>query len=249
MENKDIKGIFSTTETQKIGTGTTARKVTKQVLYYVQREADGKLTKQPLNANYIPSGPIKALSSEKLAKEFAPELDLYLKKTLPALRQLTKTIAKAERLRKNGEPYSAELEFLNALKLDDNNARANLGLGLTYLERGEKEKADGVFRKLVTLEDTYRLDNKHMFNEFGIQLRKNGLIEQALKYFASAYKLTRNDENLLYNMARCYFDLGDDAKAAACLKRAIEVRPAFEEAKKFLMHLVKKAKKAKAKAV
>lgn len=88
------------------------------------------------------------------------------------MRELQKTIARGERHRKNKEYYSAEYEFKNALKIDEENIRATFGIGLTYLDRGELDKAKMVFKRIYNLNGAFEREHKHLFNEFGIKLRK-----------------------------------------------------------------------------
>ena len=82
------------------------------------------------------------------------------------------------------------------------NVRANFGIGLTYLERGESDKAENIFARLIKLDGAYEEEHKHLFNEFGISLRKNKMFSQSLEYYLRALDLTKKDENLYINIAR-----------------------------------------------
>jgi tetratricopeptide (TPR) repeat protein len=246
---EEIKGVFSTEVQSWIGSGATRRKTSQTVYYYVEEKADGHVLLQPLNANWLPvSQDSRRMERAEFVKKYRPEPEAYLEKTLPALKELSKTIAKAERMRSKGEPYSAEWEYKKALTMDAANIRATFGLGLTYLDRGEKEKADDLLRQLVKLEEAFDPENKHLFNEFGIKLRRNKMYEQALSYYAKAFKLSGNDENLLYNIARTLVEQGDLPKAAVFLKKALKINKAFPEALKLLGLIQKKLARDKAKA-
>jgi len=198
QENKKkelIKGVFSTQTLMKVGTGTTQRKTIQKSYWFAEEKEDGTITIQPLNVNYVPSGPKKEIPKDEFLDKFSPEPEFYIQTVYPKMRELTKTIARAERHRKRGETYSAEFEYKNALKVDEENIRANFGLGLTYLERGEKEKANDVFKRLVKLDAAFEEENKHLFNEFGINLRKQDMYDQAVEYYSRALELTKNDED------------------------------------------------------
>jgi len=133
-KREKIKGVFSTQTLVKIGTGTTQRK-TVQKSYWMAKELDnGEIEIQPLNRNYVPSGPKKVISKEEFLEKYVPEPEFYTYTVYPKMRELTKTIARADRHRMRGETYSAEFEYKNALKIDEENIRANFGLGLTYLD-------------------------------------------------------------------------------------------------------------------
>ncbi len=245
VENRQdkIKGVFSTQSLIKVGTGTTQRKTVQKSYWYAQELDDGNVEIQPLNKNYVPSGPKKIISKEELLEKFKPEPEFYTYEVLPRIRELNKTIARADRYRMRGETYSAEFEYKNALKVDEENIRANFGLGLTYLERGDTEKANDIFQRLVKLDAAFEKEHKHLFNEFGIKLRKNKMYNQCLEYYKRALELADDDEHLYYNIARCYFELKDFQKCREYLNKALELNPDFEEGKKFLAYLDKKGLK------
>jgi len=239
-EKEKIKGVFSTQTLMKIGTGTTQRKTIQKSYWFAEELDDGTISIQPLNVNYVPSGPKKQISKDEFLDKFSPEPEFYVQTVYPKMRELTKTIARAERHRQKGETYSAEFEFKNALKIDEENIRANFGLGLTYLDRGEKEKAKDVFERLVKLDAAFEEEHKHLFNEFGIKLRKQGMYDEAVQYYGRALELTKDDEHLHYNIARAYFGLNRIDKVIEHLQEALKLNPEFEEAKKFMEYLDKK---------
>ncbi len=239
-ETGRIKGIFSTQSIIKIGTGTTTRKTIQKTYWMVEELEDGQFQIQPLNKNYVPAGAKKLISREEFFKKFYPEPEFYINTVYPKMRELQKTIARADRHRMKGETYSAEYEYKNALKIDEENIRATFGLGLTYLDRGEKEKANDVFQRLVKLDAAFEKEHKHLFNEFGIKLRKNKLLDQCIEYYKRALELTQDDEHLFHNIARAYYEKGDINKTVEYLKKALEINPKFEEGKRFLDFLKKK---------
>lgn len=232
-----IKGIFSSQSIAVIGTGATKRKTIQKHYWMVNELEDGQIEVQFLNKNYVPAGPKKVISKEELLDQYSPEPEFYTYTVYPKIRELQKTVARGERHRKRGETYSAEMEFKNALKIDEENIRANFGLGLTYLERGEKEKANDIFERLVKLDAAFEKEHKHLFNEFGIKLRKNKMYDQCLEYYQKALELTQDDEHLYHNIARVYFDLGKIDKVVENLEKALEINPDFEEALKFMEFL------------
>ncbi len=233
-ERERIKGVFSSQEVRKVGTGTTTRKTIQKAYWFVEENDDGSLMVQPLNANYIPSGPKRTVPLDEFLERFAPEPEFYMQTVFPKMREVNKTIARADRHRKRGENFSAEFEYSNALAVDEENVRANFGLGLTYLERGDNSKANDIFERLVKLEAAFEEEHKHLFNEFGINLRKNKMLDQSLEYYQRAMELSKKDENLFYNIARVYLEKKDFEKTVACLLTTLELNPGLEAGLKFL---------------
>ena len=239
-----ISGVFSTQEVRKVGTGTTSRKSIHKMFWYCLElengENTGKIEVQPLNANYIPSGPKRYLDKEQFLAEFAPEPELYVSNVFPKIREMNKTIARAERHRSNKEYYSAEMEFNSVLKVDEENVRANFGLGLTYLERNEVDKAHNMFDRLIKLDAAFEQEHKHLFNEFGIQLRKNKMFKESMDYYKKALEISDQDENLYYNSARAALENNDPEQAVDLLLKGLQINPAMDEAVRFLMWMISK---------
>lgn len=236
-EKEKIRGVFSTQQLTKVGTGTTLRKSIQKSYWYVKELDDHTIEIQPLNVNYVPSGPKKIITMDDLLDKFSPEPEFYTVTVMPKMRELEKTIARADRHRKNKETFSAEMEYGKAINVDEENVRANFGLGLTYLERGAQDKAQDIFERLVKIEAAYEQEHKHLFNEFGINLRKSKMNDQALEYYSKALELSQSDENLYYNIARVKFELKDITGTAEMLKKALELNSKFEEAAKFMEFL------------
>lgn len=235
-----IKGVFSSQEIMKIGTGTTTRRTIQQSYWFAEELDDGSIEIQPLNRNYVPSGSKKIIPIEDFLQKYSPEPEFYMSNVLPRMQELRATILKGEGHRKKNELFTAEAEFSKAVKVDEENVRANFGLGLTYLSRGEANKAQDIFERLVNLDGAYEEEHKHLFNEFGISLRKNKLYDQSLEYYQKAEALSKTDENLFYNIARAYFDKGNYELCAHYLHKSLKLRQDMEEAQKFLNYLVAK---------
>ena len=239
-----ISGVFSVQEVHKVGTGTTTRKTIRKTFWYcveVEGGSDaGKIEVQPLTGNYVPSGPKRIVERDKFLSEFAPEPEFYMSTVYPRMREITKAVARAERHRAQGELFSAEMEFSKAIQIDEENVRANFGLGLTYMARGELAKAENILSRLVKLEAAFDPEHKHLFNEFGMELRKKRMFKEAIDYYVRALELSPQDENLYYNIARANLENENPAAAAEYLIKGIEVNPMLEESVKFMLWLLSK---------
>ena len=82
-------------------------------------------------------------------------------------------------------------------------------------------------------------EHKHLFNEFGIALRKKQMFDEAIRYYHRAIELTQKDENLYLNLARAHFEKGDRAPAFANLRICLEINSAHGEAKSFLKYMAR----------
>jgi tetratricopeptide (TPR) repeat protein len=235
-----IKGVFSTQEIRKVGTGTTQRKTVYKGFYFIEQDEQGNIECQPLNSNYVPSGQKRKISLEEIMEKFAPEPEFYMNSVYPKMQELQRTLDNADVHRVKGETFAAEYQYGAALKVDEENVRANFGIGLTYLQRGENSKADDIFERLVKLDAAFAEEHKNMFNDFGINLRKAKMYQQAVTYYSRALELTTNDENLHINIARALLETKNIDGCVEHLLKALSLVPKQEQATKFLLWLIEK---------
>jgi len=224
-----FRGVFSSQGKARVGFGATKRTIKQTLLVFAEEQEDGSFLLRPLNKHYVPTGKTRVVSREALLTRFLPEPDLYLNKVAPALREVRGTVARADARRAEGALISAEFEYRQALRLDEEHIRAIFGLGLTYLDRGEPENALLVFRRIICLDAAFEPEHKHLFNEFGIKMRKHGMYPQALRYYFKAFRLTREDEHLLYNIARTYYERDKLRLSRKFLDMALARKPDFRE--------------------
>ncbi|MDO9632853.1 MAG: tetratricopeptide repeat protein [Humidesulfovibrio sp.] len=239
-----IRGMFSQTKVSVIGTGTTARKM-ETVLYYFAREnEDGIMDVQPLGEDVV-FGPVIRVNLDEFLETYQAEPELSLRRAQEDAdhqRDVQKAVARGDKFLKKGKTYSAEYEYGKALNLDEECVRATFGIGQCYILRGELDKAREVLARLVKLEAAFQDEHKHLFNEFGISLRKSGMDAEALAYYTRALELCPGDENLHCNMARASFDMGDSEGATQHLEKCLALNPGHAEAKKFRSFLNRKNK-------
>lgn len=235
-----IVGVFSTQEIRKVGTGTTTRRAVKKVFWFLEQDDAGLINCQALNSNYVPSGPKKIVPLDEVLNTFSPEPEFYMNSVYPKMQELERTVNNADAHIAKNETFSAEFEYDNALNIDEENIRANFGIGLTYLQRGETEKADNIFERLVNLEGAFNVEHKHLFNEFGISLRKNKLYTQAIEYYGRALELSTNDPNLYINIARVFLENAKYQECTAHLLKAYTLSPENPIILKFMLWMDKK---------
>ena len=203
-------------------------------LYWFAREmADGLISIQLLDEHCLPTARKHAMPKAAFLEAFTLEPDL-------GYRLLTQRVLTGDSFREQGKNVEAKIEYLKVLRIDEENIRGNFGLGLAYLALNQLEKGRYAFEKLVNMEESFLPEHKHLFNEFGIAMRKKGLFEEALAFYQRARDLCADDENLLLNIARAWFEKGDTEMAYASLKDCLSLEAGFREALAFLAYLRKK---------
>lgn len=231
-QDEPLHGVFSTEVMTTLGSGAARRRVPQRIYMFVDDLGDGRVTVQPVNKNFVPMGKKTVLSREKLLKDYLPEPSLYMNRVAPAMRALERTADRGDAHREKEELFTAEFEYKNALRLDEEHVRSTFGLGITYLRRGEAKSAETVFKRIVGLEAAFEVRHKHLFNEFGIQLRKQGLFAQAMDYYGRAVQLTGEDEHLFFNLARAALEHGRLGEALENAEKALALNPGLDEARR-----------------
>ncbi|MGE4551497.1 MAG: tetratricopeptide repeat protein [Desulfovibrionaceae bacterium] len=227
-----LRCAFSDKKTIKIGAGATSRKQTVNVYWYAEQLGPDEFGLWMLNANYVPTGQRRAVSKAQLLEDFHPELDFYNRNVFPRVVEMADAVRHGDEHRAVGEYDAAIGRYNQALRLDDENVRAVFGLGLSHLGRRDTAKALHVFDDLVKLDAAFEAEHKHLFNEMGIALRKNGLFDQAVEFYGRALDFASGDEHLFYNLARAYYEKGDYPGCAGRLKACLEQNPRLDEALK-----------------
>lgn len=225
-----LKCAFSEKRSIKIGSGATARKQDINVFWYVEQVAPDRFALWALNRNYVPTGERRVVDKDELLADYHPELQYYNRNVFPAVTEMTGAVKRGDELRLVSRFEEAAEEYGKALSLDEDNVRAVFGLGLTHLQRKDPAKAMHVFQDLIELKAAFHPEHKHLFNEMGIELRKNALSKEAIALYNKALEFTRDDDHLFYNLARAHYERGDWQGTVRYLRACLAVNPTLEEA-------------------
>jgi tetratricopeptide (TPR) repeat protein len=228
---RKIKGVFFEETTITLGTGHTQK--TQKVKNYCDAEQinDEKVKLAFLGNEGRPTGIVIEIAYDEFLRRYT--LDPNFKVKTKEESERDKHIAIAEKHRARGEHFSAEMEYTSALKIDPESIRANFGIGTLYMEMGDTTKAKEVFKQLSEIDAIFEEDNKHIFNEFGIELRKASMIDETLANYLKAITISPQDEHLYFNIARVYYDKKELADALEWIQKAIEINSHFRDAHNF----------------
>lgn len=218
-----LKGVFSRPEP--------GGKVEKSY-WFVKEIDDATVSMQRLDENMLPTGKQSLSGRDAFMLEFSLEPDLGYK-------LLTQRVIRGDWYRKQDKNLEAKIEYQQVLRVDEENIRANFGLGLSYLALNQLDKAKYVFENIVGMDESFGEEHKHLFNEFGIALRKKKLFDEALEYYSRSAQLCPTDENIFLNMTRAAFESGNMESAFVNLKKTLEINPGMPEARAFLSYLRK----------
>lgn len=233
----EVMGVYSHSPSYQYQFGERISRYRNGTYWFVRKVDERHYEVQPLNANNIPSGVRKVVDRETFTQYYTPELDYYRNNMLPCLESLQKKVRMGRRYFNLGRLDDAERAFCEAMVMHDEDVDANLGLGGVYAEQRQFTKLRQLIDKLVSIDEVFREEQRHKFNDFGIDLRKRELYEDAIRFYRKALELNDRDEHLHFNIARAYHGKGDHAMAGDHLKLALRLNPRLREAEAFLVSI------------
>ena len=235
-----ILGVYSLQLEADIGAGATHGKHDNVTYWYARQLSDAEFEVQPLNVNHVPSGVRTVLEEMDFLKQYTPEPTYYKLHTVPALETLSRKIEQGAEAFAKGDLDEAESQFIKALMIDEKSIDANYGLGEVYSEQKNFSKLKQVLNTLMGLSEAFTFEYRQQFNKFGISLRKNGHYEESIRYYEKSLEINEQDENVYFNLARVFYEQGDNKLCAENLQQALGINPEFVEAQKFLRFITKK---------
>jgi tetratricopeptide (TPR) repeat protein len=239
---KKIKGVFYEETTITLGTGHTQKSQRVKNFCFAEQLDEETMQVSYLGNEGQPTGIVVKMPYDEFLNKYTFEPDFKVK--TKEEREHDKHVAIAEKHRTRNESFSAEMEYKTALKIDPESLKANFGIGTLYMEMGQTDKAKTVFKKLSQVEAMFEEDNKHIFNEFGIELRKANMTEEALDNYLKAIEISPRDEHLYFNIARLYYDAKDWEYALLWIEKSLSVSPSFREADQFASMIRSEREKA-----
>ncbi len=235
-----VLGVYSKTSSSTAGTGESFLRYAQKTYWFIRRRADDEYEVQPLNDHYLPSGVVQVITKGQFIRQFIPEPEYFESKTGPLLKSLQKKLDLGEKHFQQDNFDMAESEFLKAISLDETNPRANLRLGSIYCRKGQHEHVKTVIDRILNNDAAFLEEERHMFNEFGIDLRKAKHYKESVTYYQKAISLNARDEHLHFNIARALFESGQMEQCQNHLCNALEINSTFNEAVRFLEYIDKK---------
>lgn len=232
-----VLGVFCLRQIAAIGAGVTMVDHENVTYWYVRQVSADTVEVQPLTVGGLPSGIVKRIGIKELMASYVPEPLYYRDHAVPVLNSLASKVLDGDddvSLGTLDERERAALEALQAapLKLPDYSRpgyEAAHGVLMDELKR--------LLSMLTCQGQDARREHCARFNHFGVALRKDGLLDESIGFFAKALEVDQDDENIYFNMARVYFDKGDYAACGKALDTALRLNPQFGEANRFVRHL------------
>lgn len=135
-------------------------------------------------------------------------------------------------------PAEEYIRYLTTLPINDVSLRQEFVDLLKELRGGIPDPVTEEKTRLFLDIDLGDLPKKaHLYTEFGLALRREHQMGLALIAHQKALDCSSDDANILFNIARTWYELGNYEEARSFLNKALSVAPGFETAKNFLHFL------------
>ncbi len=207
--DKDFAGVFSRTNALKTKT------------YYFVWISGNTFSVQRLNAFFQPTGILEKVNSFTFKRNFVHE---------PTIKKHPKGLVSGAAQKKSGRQASSDnVESY----LRDLFRKASLRLGREH----SKESALPILENLIEVEEGITKEHRHMFNDFGIEMRKNKMHRHALAFCKRTLALTESDDHAHFNAARILIEMGSYDEAEQHILTAQFLNPDSRIYKKTLEHI------------
>lgn len=123
--------------------------------------------------------------------------------------------------RRHKNYVEAEREFVNAIKLNPNNAYAYYNLGLVYTEARAYDGAVAAYEKALSIDKTLWQAHQNI----SVVFHELGQYEKAIKHLDAGIAGAPMEISLYINKAVIYNKLGKQAESKATFKKALEIDP------------------------
>jgi len=235
-----VLGVYSLRKTSELGSGATTTDRENVTYWYARQLSDSACEVQPLAAGGMPSGMLKRITLPDFIKSYSPEPFYYSEHPVPELDGLAEKLLGSE----DGEALSrldaGERKALGSLLVDPFDIADPSRPDHEEKTAAVLAKARAILKALLSRCETARFENRSRFSGFGVRLRKDGHYDESISYFTKALDIEKNDENVYFNMARVYYDMGDMAGCRGALEQALSINPEFPEAGQFARFIARK---------
>ncbi len=262
METGIFKGVYSSVDprqTGRPGMGAPGRNAARRRYWFVWEHDAGGYVVQPLSASMEPTGERRAISTAELAKGYAFEPDVLAVPVRPGLTamQAARGGSGGSGGKKQQDPAPGDAPSGMAAGRDANrrsgdiaghevgaqterSLRADFAIALAQLRRGDRDRAVRALERLAEAPGEFVPAHRHMFTDFGINLRKSKLPRIAIRHHLRALDLSPDDSHVHFNIARTYYDMGDTERAEQHLRESLELTPDLEPSRRFLDFLLER---------
>jgi hypothetical protein len=220
-----VLGSYSTRKQTLVGTGTTKQERGQTIMWLAAQLPTTDICVQPLDASNIPTGVVNTIANSEFFQHYIPESDCYDKDIRPGVQKLAAWLGAAGTPMPQEKPDPEIGRFLRSF------------LAIFHGEAGKAMRADDADELRLLVQQA---SDMHFYDHFQIGIssaavrqRKERNYPLAIDFYSRALQI-REDDHLLFNTARTYYEMKNIDAAKECLTKALALNPELAIARQFL---------------
>lgn len=159
--------------------------------------------------------------------------DLYQRAAKISPKNSERQMKVAKVLLAKGDEESARIALHRAMEGEADPAARNAAVAEFFLANGRADLAEEEFGYALEADPA----NVNYYNRLGMAFRRQRKFKEAIDNYRKAMAVVKDDAVLYYNMALVMLEMKDLTQASGALRRALVLRPEFEEAEKVLQSI------------
>ena len=220
-----VLGSYSTHKHVKVGMGKNMHNLEQHIMWLAAQLPTMDICVQPLDPSRLPTGIVTILSSADFFQNYLPEADCYDDHIRSKAKKFSEWIGAADTPMPQEKPDRENRLFLRGL------------LAILHGSAGVAMR-EGDLKQLRVL--AHQAAEMQFLTNFQISLalaairqRKERNYPLAIDFHLRALQI-KEDDHLLFNAARTYYEMKDIAAAKDCLTKALALNPDLMVARQFL---------------
>jgi len=220
-----VLGSYVTHKHVQVGTGVTKHEHEQTIMWLAAQTPTTDICIQPLDPFHIPTGIVTTISNCIFFQTYVPAPDYYEQYIRPGVKKLSEWLGAVNTPMPQGKPDNETGRFLRSF------------LSILHGEAGMAIRAGDpdILRMLVQ-----QAADMLFYNHFHISIalaavrqRKERNYPLAIDFYSRALQI-REDDHLLFNIARTYYEMKNIDAAKECLTKALALNPDLAVARQFL---------------
>ena len=220
-----ILGSYATHKHVRVGTGATKHEREQNIMWLASQLPTTDICVQPLDSSQIPTGIVTTISNFEFFQTYVPEPTCYEQHIRPGVKKLSEWLGAVNTPMPQGKPEHETGRFLRGF------------LSILHGEAGMAMRKDDLdtLRMLV-----HQAADMHFYDHFQISIalaavrqRKERNYPLAIDFYSRALQV-KEDDHLLFNIARTYYEMKNIDAAKECLAKALALNPDLTVARQFL---------------
>ena len=220
-----VLGSYSSHKKAQLGTGSTTHERDQSIIWLASQLPTSDICIQPLDPAMLPTGIVSTISSADFFQHYHPEPECYDSSLRPGAKKLSEWMGAVGTPMPKQKPDRETGLFLRSF------------LAILHGASGIAAR-EGDPDKLRTL--AQQASVMRFFDHFqiciasaAVRQRKERNYPLAIDFYSRALQV-KEDDHLLFNTARTYYEMKNIEAAKDCLARALMLNPELTVARQFL---------------